>query len=129
MFFIANYLLPCSFQVRKCEGTFPVEENLHPATTTFPFCFLLSNVMGVEHFTFCYPFMHKINSPEKLILVNNNEAAKHQRRRRRIDHFVSRVHCKYISEGYRYSIGILPTISKSFSLYRELLKLLWVIYQ
>ena len=38
-------------------------------------------------------------------------------------------HCKYISEGYRYNIGILPTISKSFSLYWELLKLLWVIYQ
>ena len=28
-----------------------------------------------------------------------------------------------------YGIGILPTTSKSFSLYRELLKPLWVIYQ
>ena len=33
----ANYLLPCSFQVRKCEGTIPFDEYLHPATTAFPF--------------------------------------------------------------------------------------------
>ena len=41
------------------------------------------------------------------------------------------LHCNKYKEFniYRYSEGILSTISKSFSLYWELLKPLWVIYQ
>ena len=37
------------------------------------------------------------------------------------------LHCKIFIGNYRYGIGILQTASKSFSLYRELLKPLWVI--
>ena len=39
------------------------------------------------------------------------------------------MHFKIYIGNYRYGIGILPTTSKTFSLYRELLKPLWVIYQ